>query len=433
MFSMFRTFEQAWDLKSIKVSQMAKIKKYKPLLLGLVFLIAGLSSFVKPSVAAPIVYIYPRMVTAEPSETFSVDVKITGATDLFAWEFSLGWNATLLDFVSVVEGDFLAFQPQGTFFGNQTEADESGIDYITVFLTTKGNFPGVSGDGKLATVTFRVQTIGETVLDLFDTKLRDFRLWPIEHTSTDGYFTNAAGPPRALFTFSPHIAEINQTITFNATLSYDHDGFITSYFWEFGDGNVANVAHPITTHAYVEAGTYTVALTVTDNASLYSTRMQIVKVRFSYDARVTDVKKPSLTTIVAGESVSIEVEVMNDGAKTISFDVTVYYDETPAAPAKAVTNLEAGQNQTLQFVWKTDGVAPGLYVIKAVASTVSGEINTGNNVKFDGTVEVKAPYQLPIAYIAVGVMSICVLSGGGILYFLRRRKSESTKTVLQHS
>jgi len=52
-------------------------------------------------------------------------------------------------------------------------------------------------------------------------------------------------------------------MSFDASASYDPDGNITSYDWDFGDGNTG--LGITTTHTYQESGVFTVKLTVTDN------------------------------------------------------------------------------------------------------------------------------------------------------------------------
>ena len=47
----------------------------------------------------------------------------------------------------------------------------------------------------------------------------------------------------------------------DASLSYDTDGNIASYAWDFGDGNTSNLSSP--THVYYTQGSYIVTLTVT--------------------------------------------------------------------------------------------------------------------------------------------------------------------------
>ncbi len=61
----------------------------------------------------------------------------------------------------------------------------------------------------------------------------------------------------------PYSEEIGQPITFDGSGSYDSDGYITSYEWDFGDGSTGSGIAP--NHAYSSAGTYNVTLTVWDN------------------------------------------------------------------------------------------------------------------------------------------------------------------------
>ncbi len=53
------------------------------------------------------------------------------------------------------------------------------------------------------------------------------------------------------------------TVKFTGAAS-DNDGFVSSYFWDFGDGTSSNEQNP--SHTYSTAGTYSVTLTVSDNA-----------------------------------------------------------------------------------------------------------------------------------------------------------------------
>ncbi|WP_187437953.1 PKD domain-containing protein [Actinomadura decatromicini] len=64
--------------------------------------------------------------------------------------------------------------------------------------------------------------------------------------------------------------------SFNAAGSSDEDGTIASYAWDFGDGKDGTGATP--QHAYEQAGTYTVKLTVTDNRGGTGTKTQDVTV-----------------------------------------------------------------------------------------------------------------------------------------------------------
>lgn len=75
---------------------------------------------------------------------------------------------------------------------------------------------------------------------------------------------------------SPTIAQISQTITFDGSRSFDSDGQIVSYFWEFGDGQKAR--GPQVDHTYKAEGDYEVWLTVADDGGLTATVFQIIRV-----------------------------------------------------------------------------------------------------------------------------------------------------------
>lgn len=61
----------------------------------------------------------------------------------------------------------------------------------------------------------------------------------------------------------PYQGFINTTILFDGSRSYDPDGTITSWFWEFGDDTSAT--GETVQHTYLKIGTYNVTLTVTDD------------------------------------------------------------------------------------------------------------------------------------------------------------------------
>src|SRR5699024_11017037 len=70
-------------------------------------------------------------------------------------------------------------------------------------------------------------------------------------------------------TNEPPIAEITATCQrleceFSGANSSDPDGEIITFTWDFGDGSDSAAGETVT-HAFAEAGTYTVTLTVTDN------------------------------------------------------------------------------------------------------------------------------------------------------------------------
>lgn len=87
-------------------------------------------------------------------------------------------------------------------------------------------------------------------------------------------------PPVADFTYKV----INgTTVEFNANLSYDEDGYIKYYIWDFGDGTPANTTtNPIIIHKYKKEGVYPVTLTVIDNDNLSDSRTKLINIGESF-------------------------------------------------------------------------------------------------------------------------------------------------------
>ncbi|MGQ0734565.1 MAG: PKD domain-containing protein [Acidobacteriota bacterium] len=84
-------------------------------------------------------------------------------------------------------------------------------------------------------------------------------------------------PPTALFTFSPSAPAVSQEIFFTAEGSRAATGRrIVSYDWNFGSGRTGTGIS--ISKGYDVAGTYTVTLTVTDDAGLKGTVQQTVTV-----------------------------------------------------------------------------------------------------------------------------------------------------------
>ncbi|OGF57693.1 MAG: hypothetical protein A2Z21_05450 [Candidatus Fraserbacteria bacterium RBG_16_55_9] len=69
--------------------------------------------------------------------------------------------------------------------------------------------------------------------------------------------------PKAVFSYSPSSPMVGTSIFFDGSLSWDNDGSVKLYQWDFGDGTKG--AGALYTHAFWTAGTFLVALTVTDD------------------------------------------------------------------------------------------------------------------------------------------------------------------------
>lgn len=135
-----------------------------------------------------------------------------------------------------------------------------------------------------------------------------------------------------------------------------------------------------------------------------------------HDIAVTTVTTSTASTI-AGQPVNITVVAENQGTATESFFVALYHDTT-LIENKTATDIAAGTNATLFFIWDTTDVKPEIdltekkqqsYTIEAKASIVPGETDTQNNqLTSPTTILVKTQY---IAVIPQRTVDYAITSG----------------------
>ncbi len=97
--------------------------------------------------------------------------------------------------------------------------------------------------------------------DTGDAAFNAFEGWVVDDVAVTVTQNNRAPVANA---GGPYSGNKKQPIAFNGNGSSDPDGGALTYSWSFGDGTVGNGPNP--THAYAEAGNYTVTLVVNDGA-----------------------------------------------------------------------------------------------------------------------------------------------------------------------
>lgn len=127
---------------------------------------------------------------------------------------------------------------------------------------------------------------------------------------------------RASFEYSPEKPLANEQIAFNASASYSPGGNITSYEWNFDDGNTTEVTEPITNHTYALPGNYTVTLKVTDDNNLWNTTTKTITVYFERIYTFNVSCQGSDYTIIVVSNSTITNFNFNYSLKQISFNVT---------------------------------------------------------------------------------------------------------------
>ena len=86
--------------------------------------------------------------------------------------------------------------------------------------------------------------------------------------------------PIASFTANPTSGVAPLEVSFNASSSSDSDGSITSYAWDFKDGDTGN--GETISHTFSSTGSYNVELTVTDNEGATDSITKTITVTYEY-------------------------------------------------------------------------------------------------------------------------------------------------------
>ena len=124
------------------------------------------------------------------------------------------------------------------------------------------------GDGKTATGAVVSNTF--VAAGAYSVKLTVTDNSGTSATATTPVVVTSAGnvPPQPVVSIAPSQGSVPLPVTFDATGSYDPDGSIVSYSWNFDDGTTASGSS--VSHVFNSEGVYTVILRITDNQGVSS-------------------------------------------------------------------------------------------------------------------------------------------------------------------
>jgi PKD repeat protein len=167
--------------------------------------------------------------------------------------------------------------------------------------------------------------------------------------------------PIASFTYTPENPVVDEIITFNASGSYDPDGIITKYEWNFGNGDIIDTTEPIITHSYALAGDYTVNLMVTNDdgaTDIDSTTLTIEK-------EAEDTIPPTIESVTLDAYMAIP-----DATIHVTVEATDNVGVT-SVTADGIALVETGST------WEGDITAPsatGDYTLTIIAEDAAGNV-----------------------------------------------------------
>ena len=157
--------------------------------------------------------------------------------------------------------------------------------------------------------------------------------------------------PVAVISTNQNAGTAPVAIAFSGASSYDSDGTISAYLWNFGDGTTSTAAAPAKT--YTVPGTYVVSLRVTDNAGATATASVSVTVAADpstdFDLRLyslTTSKASSGTSAVATLSVRDRLDRPVGGATvTLQWSGLVATKVSGKTDANGVVVLSSGRTK----------------------------------------------------------------------------------------
>jgi len=143
--------------------------------------------------------------------------------------------------------------------------------------------------------------------------------WKIENIETSGdniiLDISFLSKPHAVADADEAVITEGLELQFYGNESWDEDGSIVNYTWDFGDGDFAYTDNP--THIFTQNGTYDVKLTVCDNNDLCDSMILNIFVNKPPIA-VVEISK---LTIMLGETITFDAS----GSYDIDGDVDFYY------------------------------------------------------------------------------------------------------------
>ncbi|MEM3875057.1 MAG: PKD domain-containing protein [Candidatus Bathyarchaeia archaeon] len=253
--------------------------------------------------------IEPETLSLRVGDNFTITIIARNLETLYSWQVFLKFNASV---VNCTETD-VWIPPDNVFSGHRANPTDvifrkdvvDGLDGMGLSCSLQGDDYVSVSEGVLFKVNFTVKAVGSTVIKIatkddpvktgqfytFYSWFCDYYLEEVPFSSSycivvvEGSVVNLPPVVRLVVTVpevdtSKYLVLRGHTPTealpytfafkgypviFNASISIDPDGNITSYLWDFGDGNVTETSGPIVVHVYGSTGKYYVLLTVFDD------------------------------------------------------------------------------------------------------------------------------------------------------------------------
>jgi PKD repeat protein len=176
--------------------------------------------------------------------------------ELFAYDYSV--NSTYTFAYSDVQGGQAGLVTNNSVDVNWEAGNIDSDPFFNTDFTLQENSPAVDAG------TAYFEWNGQVLVDLssgeYNGNAPDMGAFESPYTGNGGGSNQA---PVAIASANPQSGDAPLAVQFSGDSSYDSDGTVTGFAWDFGDGSTSNEANP--SHTYTDAGTFNAVLTVTDD------------------------------------------------------------------------------------------------------------------------------------------------------------------------
>jgi PKD domain len=356
--------------------------------------------------------------------TFTVDVNVTNAGAIMGFDITLDYAISpMITTVLSTSHTEVSLSP-GLFDGSGLSTGCTALiirdrivfgdpfDTVRVAAVLQSSAAGtcapVVGTGRLFSVTFTVVGTGATSLDIEQTTMSaklatllvgpppDFASVPNLHV-IDAYFRNKPGiAPVAEYSFTPNAPLLGNTVSFDATQSYDPDNAtglgrgVRSYLWVFGDNSRPAQGSQVT-HVFTFGP-------ITPASGFFEVRLVIIDVDDGIpvqQATLVHVLPPTIHDVAvsiaidrfqvnASTPIQISVIVQNRGNRDENVTLNVDFDYKGDTPIANVPQFLLPQNsvsKSFSFTLQTTNLPARAYTITAFAQLVNAiDVNPLDNI-----------------------------------------------------
>jgi PKD repeat protein len=246
-----------------------------------------------------------------------------------------------------------------------------------------------------------------------------------------GNFEFFAGPVSS-FVYSPITPLAGRVVSFNGSTSWPSTGaMITTYAWDFGDGNVKSSPFANFTHTYSAAGTYVVLLNVTDSASQHAGSSKTITVNkpppvpFDYSVSIS----PNKINIAQGQKDTVVLGMILVSGTPENVTLSSVISPFTSSIQVSLNRTSGFPSFSAELSIATYSSSPvGTYNITILAVSSSG---VAHNATLTIVLVPNPPPAQQFNYAFWGTVSaVVIISGVAAIVLLRRSRTKRSFVML---